>query len=203
MPWFAAGSLDPNERAVVEQHLGQCAECRSELAFQRRLRAQYVGSLAVADCKPALDRLLSRLESENPQPAGPGIATAPGPIRASWRSLPRWTVTVLAMQVLTVVVLGYSLVRVQPPAGAYRALSAGPAKSAARGNVVVRVAPATPEAELRRILRTAGARLVDGPLANGGYVLDIPEDQLPAALAGLRNEPAVRLVESLRAPPAP
>jgi hypothetical protein len=64
---------------------------------------------------------------------------------------------------------------------------------------VVVVEPTTTEAELRRILRDAGARIVDGPTQANAYVLDVPAMRQAQALQALRAEHALVLVERLDA----
>ena len=40
LPWYATGQLDPEQRALVEQHLLTCAHCEQQLALERRLIGQ-------------------------------------------------------------------------------------------------------------------------------------------------------------------
>ena len=65
------------------------------------------------------------------------------------------------------------------------------------GSLVVVFDPATTEADLRRMLRDIGARLIDGPTRTNAYVLEVPETRREQAVRVLRNERAVVLVESL------
>ena len=65
------------------------------------------------------------------------------------------------------------------------------------GSIVVVVDPTTTEAELRRILRDAGARIVDGPTQANAYVLDVPATRQVQAMQALRAEHALVLVERL------
>ena len=65
------------------------------------------------------------------------------------------------------------------------------------GSLIVVFDPATTEAELRRILREADARLVDGPTRANAYVLDVPAERRDVALRALRSERSVLLVERL------
>jgi hypothetical protein len=79
----------------------------------------------------------------------------------------------------------------------YRGLSATDTRGATTGSVVVVFNPRTSEAELRRMLRAAGARVVDGPTEAGAYILDLPANMQAAALKALRAEPEVVLAETL------
>ena len=68
-----------------------------------------------------------------------------------------------------------------------------------KGNAVVMFKPQTAESELRRILQGADARVVDGPLVTGAYVVHVDDGKRAHALAALRGEPAVTMAESLDA----
>jgi hypothetical protein len=65
------------------------------------------------------------------------------------------------------------------------------------GALVVVFDPSTRESDLRRILRAAGARVVDGPTQANAYVLKVPVERRDQALQALRAEPEVVLVEQL------
>ena len=86
-----------------------------------------------------------------------------------------------------------------PPADSYRTLGAAGAPPAANALVVFR--PDATEAEMRRALRAADARVVGGPTVTDAYLLRIPALDAEA-LARLRAEPAVARVESLEGEPA-
>jgi len=91
------------------------------------------------------------------------------------------------------------------PAGSgpalYRTLGESNPNAPATGSLVVVFDPITSEAELRRILRDAGARIVDGPTQANAYVLDVPPQRQDQAIKALRAERAAVLVEPL-GPPA-
>jgi hypothetical protein len=78
----------------------------------------------------------------------------------------------------------------------YRTLGASNAR-ATTGNLVVVFNPTTPEGDLRRMLRDAGARIVDGPTQTNAYVLDVPAQRINQAMQALRAEHAALLVEQL------
>jgi hypothetical protein len=81
----------------------------------------------------------------------------------------------------------------------YRTLGASGTMTHATGSLVVQFDPATPESELRRILREVDAHLVNGPTQANAYVLDVPAGRLGDAIRDLRKERAVLLVEPLAA----
>jgi hypothetical protein len=180
LPWRLAGTLARPELAMVEAHLGACAECRADLEWQRRLRAAAPAPDGAFDIDRAFAALLPRL---GPQPPRIGVLARWRHAAAANGAWLRWTAVA---QLAVIGVLSIMLVR---PAADYRALGA-PART--EGNAVVMFRPDTPERELRRILQASGARLVDGPTVTAAYVL-----ALPAALARLRAERAVTLAQPL------
>jgi hypothetical protein len=100
-----------------------------------------------------------------------------------------------------IVVLGVALLPGGSGPAPYRTLGQGTSIAPGTGSLVVVFDPITTEAELRRILRDAGARIVDGPTQANAYVLDVPPQRQDQAIKALRAEHAAMLVESL-GPPA-
>jgi anti-sigma factor RsiW len=182
LPWYVAGTLEPDELAEVQAHLPGCAECRAEVEFQRRLDAQ-VDELPL-DVDVSWARMRGRL-----QPSG-RFSAAWSRVRAAapWAG---WAAAAcLALAVAAPVLQPRS------PPGEYQALS-GPTAAAPSGNLVVMFQPETPERDLRAAVQTTGARLVDGPTAAGGWVLSVPAADRDAAVRSLRARPEVVLAEPL------
>jgi anti-sigma factor RsiW len=202
LPWYANGTLEPAERAEVEAHLGACARCRADLEFQRLVRTTPVAP-AAGDVERGWLALRARLASEPaPSPAARPAATgrARAPLRWPMRhsSLPRWLMPALALQAAFVVMLAAAWLVVPRPDD-YRTLGAAAPPPAANALVVFR--PDATEAEIRRALRAADARVVGGPTVTDAYLLRVPA--LDAATLGrLRAEPAVARLESLEGEPA-
>ncbi len=190
LPWFVNETLDHAERAQVEQHLQECAACRRELDWLRELSSVYPQSELAIDGELAFARLAPRLEPQNAR-------------RRQWswfyrlfRANPGWLKFAVAVQLGVIVALGWALAVHEAPA--YRPLGATPTRAA--GSIIVVFDPTAHESDVRRILRAAGARVVDGPTAANGYVLDVA-GTADVALARLRTEPAVMLAEPLQAEP--
>jgi hypothetical protein len=204
LPWRLAGGLDANEEARVDAHLGVCAECRADLEFQRRLKAEIVQ--APLDVEHGWAQMRARLEAEDrptpaarpkpfrtPRPRRPGwlsggvlaIGPAWGGAQALWGGAALATAAAVAGLVWTPALLP----------GAYHVLGAKTAPNP--GNVVVIFRPDTPEQSLRAALKTSHARLVDGPTAADGYVLAVPASERAAALATLRARPEVTLAQPI------
>ena len=76
----------------------------------------------------------------------------------------------------------------------YRTLGAG---NATTGSLVVVFDPATSTAEVQRILRSAGARIVDGPTQANAYVLEVAPGQADRAAKAMKAERATLLIEPL------
>ena len=71
LPWFVNGTLDDEERALVEQHLGQCERCRREVEWLQELHAACAGVSAAVPSSASSDSCGERL------PASPGRIASP------------------------------------------------------------------------------------------------------------------------------
>lgn len=195
LPWYGTGTLDEADRALVDAHLGECAECREELGMEPALTA------ALASASPDAETSWESLRMR---------AGAPAP-RRSHR---RWTAAgrrlmrpeslkwVVAAQFVMLVALGVAALPASPVArqGDYHVL--GDAPTGHTGNVLAMFRPDARVAELRRSLEANGARLVDGPTPAGAYLLQVPGGQNGHALAALRSDPNVTMAEPIeQAPP--
>jgi hypothetical protein len=195
LPWFVTGQLESDDLKLVESHLAECAGCRFEADVERRLRDE------VAALPDGLEVGWARMEAKldaakprTPLPAGfRRLAAALGRRFAGSRGA--WLGWGLAIQSVALAAAVGLAIRPTAPPAAYRALGAEPAS--ARGDVVVIFRPQTREVEMRAALRAAGARLVDGPTAANGYVLDIPAQRRASAVSGLRRDPGVLLAEPI------
>jgi hypothetical protein len=189
LPWYVNGTLSREEHDYVHRHLSECALCRHEVEWLRELHAACVAAESTPDGAKALGNLRRQLEA----PRVAGEAPSGGGRRWSLDgNRVRWAV---AASVL-VGVLAVALVRQDDAPALYRTLAA-PESAARTGSLIVVFDPTTTEADLRRMLRKAGARLVDGPTQSNAYVLDVPAEQRDDAMRALRSERSVVLVERL------
>ena len=62
LPWFVNGTLDGDDLALVEQHLGECARCQHEIDSLRELQAAYVGSDVAPDAAQSFRKLRRQLD---------------------------------------------------------------------------------------------------------------------------------------------
>ena len=112
--------------------------------------------------------------------------------------MPRWLVAAVVAQFAVIAILGALLAidRAQAPA-LYHALAARPAADARAASIVIVLDPDVRERDVQRILRAAGARIVDGPTAGNGYLLQVAAERRDGALDVLRAERAVLIAEPL------
>lgn len=186
LPWYAAGVLTESEHRAIETHLASCAQCRNELDAVTQLRTGVHAALAAerGPSPAARSQVMARIRSTAPDkpqprqtPSNPGFMAQ----LADWLRAPvapRWAP---AAALVLVVIQGSLLLRnnpqdVQPsPAVTTRGLSAQPT----RLSLVFK--PQAQEAQIRELLVSLGARIVDGPGPAGAYLVELPAAD-PAAL---------------------
>ena len=201
LPWFVTETLEGDEHALVQEHLQVCSQCQADVDWHRKLHAVGIPLPSAApDVESALARLLPRLDAAPqmmPAARSTPIVLVRSALAEFLRNLARgdgqWMRWALAAQFALIVGLTTMLASFSGNDAAYRVLGA---RSSA-GNVVVMFKPETSEQELRRILQANGARVVDGPTVTDAYLLSVPDAQVAGAVAALRSQHAVALVESL------
>lgn len=194
LPWLANGTLAGAELERVQAHVATCAHCRADLALLRTVHAAGPGPDLEVDPDRALKRLMPQLDAAPPQ-AQPGLLQR-------WRNRMAandrtWLRAAVALQFGAIAVLAALLARPSAQSDSpdnYHVLGAAGANGMAR--VVVTFRPDTPEAELRRIVRASGARIVGGPTVTDAWLVGA-DGALDPVLARLRAEPAVTLAEPL------
>jgi anti-sigma factor RsiW len=173
LPWYVTGQLEPDEAQRIKAHLDACPVCRVELAAERRLREAIVSAPVEAR------------EGRAPPPRGRVAVGA-------------WAAAAIAASVAMAAVASLWAPRLPAPHAVYRTLSDPIAPPT--GGLVVVFDPTCPEGQMSSALARAHARIVDGPTAQGAYVLRVPPGAREAALAALRRSPGVRLAQSLGGP---
>jgi len=184
LPWYVNGTLTPEELSYVQKHLDECGPCRQEADWLRELHAACIAAESTPGGAAALRNLRRQFEGRGPDRAGR--------VRARSGSWTRWS---LAASFIVLAAFAVSVMR-DSVVAPYHTL-ASTSGVAGKGSLIVVFDPAATEAELRRILREAGARMVDGPTQSNAYVLDVPPARLDAATRALRSDHAVILVERL------
>lgn len=191
LPWYVNGTLEGDELEYVQRHLVECSQCVKEAEWLRELYAACIASEVMPGTSGPLRKLRRALEA--PPPTKPGFSAG---VRREWRSGNAWARWSVAASLALVVLLASVLRDTDAPA-LYRTLGASSSTSHTSGSLIVVFDPAATEADLRRILRAAGTRLVDGPTQSNAYVLDVPTARRQDALRALRAERAVVFVEQL------
>lgn len=194
LPWLANGTLAGAELEHVQAHIATCAQCRADLALLRTVHAAGPGPDLDFDPDRALARMMPQLDAPPVQAKTGLLQRWRDRVAANDRT---WLRAAVAFQFGAIAVLAALLARPsgQPDSPAsYRVLGAAGANGMAR--VVVTFRPDTPEAELRRIVRASGARIVGGPTVTDAWLVGA-DGRLDPVLARLRAEPAVTLAEPL------
>jgi len=191
LPWFINGTLNADELRRVEAHLAQCAECRHDLAAERRLAAAIATGAAEPDL--AWERIKQRLQTtEKPRLR---------PIR-DFRARPavlRWLIAAPMAAAAALALFVADL----PPRHAtdvqYRAL--GESDNATPANLVIQFRTGTRMADMQAALHAVDARLVGGPTTTGAYLLRVERSRRERALEQLRQDSAVALAQPIDEPP--
>ena len=214
LPWLANGRLAAAERARVEEHVRECEQCAREVAWQR-LACQ---ALAEPDRVtyapgPSLRKLLARIDDRRAAPRERPAAR----VRLSPAALAAWRPPGLAWATSFLLLVAFAALA---PV-AYRWSQPLYATHTAP-------APLTPDVlhiaferslaigEVEELLRSAGARVVEGPGTTGIFgvapVASAPRraadgrgvsPQMRALAARLRTDARVRWVEPLAASDPP
>jgi anti-sigma-K factor RskA len=197
LPWFVNGTLKDEELARTERHLGECADCRREADGLRQLQAAFTDTAPSADATQSFLRLRRRIEASAARPL-PRLNS----MRRTWGSASPWMRWAIAAQFAAIMVLGGLLFVDDRPTASYRTLgdptaSGQGATSASPDKLVVVFDPQISEAQMRRLLRASGARIVDGPTDTGAYVLVVPARRAATVREALQAAPGVTLVERL------
>jgi anti-sigma factor RsiW len=190
LPWYATGQLDAADRSLVETHLAACARCQRQLAGERRMVEQF------QSFSPEVDSGWARIRQRIEGPAGkrPGrIARTASDI---WQMLKRPAVAALAAGQIGILAIAAAIAPSLSTAPAYVALG-DKAQPAASANVIILFRPEATEAGMRAALRQSGASLVGGPTDADAYLLNVAEAQRPTALARLRANREILMVEPI------
>ena len=203
LPFYVNGTLHGDELDRVTQHLAGCEQCRREVDW---LRDVFVACDEIAPLPqtPLADTgRIRALAGQNSRWAR--LAESRGDwrarLRAGWHATQPWARMLMAAQLAGLAVLATMLVSETPNEAPYRTLGAYARAAPAGDSIAVMFDPAITEGEMRRLLASTGARIVDGPTATAAFVLEVPVGGSDAAIRKLRAERKVRFAEPLGAQP--
>lgn len=196
LPWFVNGTLEQDERALVERHLAECVHCRAEIDALQQLQDLHADDAPLPDASASFWRLRNRLQAHG---APPRVSSRLHSFGLGWKSAPPWLRGAVAVQAVVVLVLAVALIGPDRPGARYRTLgNATPAASQedARQLVVV-FDPHISQAQMHQLIRASQARIIDGPSDAGAYVLAVPAARASSVRDALRAAPGVTMVERL------
>jgi len=209
LPWYANGTLSEADRAAVSTHLRECPLCQRELDELVRVSKQIkqVVSTGPMPSTGLAQTVFSRVRQEEVHRTSP-VMTEPNTLMANidqWlRKLfvPQWIPTLVAtLLVAQLGVLLWSLSQPSPPIDVGGSVtSRGIGSPTAR--LRVEFQPAASMQQIQTLLQDVRGRVIDGPNAEGVYIMEIPASD-PAAieqrLQALRSrQEVIRHVEALR-----
>ena len=200
LPWFVNDTLDEGERDAVDRHLRECARCRREVDLLRDVQA-----LCVSDPRAPAGAATTGFHALRRRIAAGRLGEALARLRRRclepWRRAPGWARWVITAELAGLAALT-TLVALPDgaPPTVYRTLGAA-ARIGTPDTIAVVFAPGIAEADLRRIVQGAGARIVDGPTTSNAYLVQVPEGRRTEALATMRSDPGVVLAQPLSAQP--
>jgi hypothetical protein len=211
LPWLANGRLSGTERLRVEEHVHGCAQCAREVALQRRLCDVLTEPERVTYAPgPSFRKLMDRIDGRAPlTPAEPRVT---GLRTFAARGSSAWRPPGLAWAASFLLLVGFAGLAAttyrwsQPRYSTYTAAPAQTSTSASTSVVHIAFLPSLSITEVGDALRSAGARVIEGPDATGIFgVTPVAASSNGAdasrelrALAGrLRADARVRWVEPL------
>jgi hypothetical protein len=194
LPWYVTDQLETAERAKIDEHLTTCAACRRDLEAERELAAHIIALPITADAGWESVRRQMHGQAKGARRRLSSLTFKDlllRPARAAW---------VVAGQVLVLVAAGTAYVALPRHSTAeYHALSAPPATRA--GNVIAMFRPQVSEQQLRSMLLSHHASIVDGPTASGAYILKVPDDERAKTLAELQQSKQLLLAQPIDSEP--
>jgi hypothetical protein len=208
LPWLANGRLPPAERSRVEQHVSECAQCEREVAWQRVACQAFAEPDRVSYAPgPSFRKLMERIDGRQTGKARHRLrGRALSARQALWRppGLAWAAAFVLAVALGALAPLAYRWS--QPLYTTYSA-----AATATPDVLHVAFERSLTIGEVEELLRSAGARVVEGPGSSGifgvaplvGATRDAAGSstgpQMHALAARLQADARVRWVEPLAA----
>jgi anti-sigma factor RsiW len=205
IPWYVNGSIGEGDRQRVDGHLTQCAQCREDMALERRVYAgmsvepgvEYMPAASLKRLQCRLDGLTAALPAEAEAEATPAPSVVAGRRTFTWLGVMAASVAIMAVAVSMLAADRWMQSRAR--AGAlYSTVTTS--KPRAPDEVIRAVfAPTITLVELQAVLEEAGLRIVSGPTEAGVYSLAANSGRpVSASLASLRGQAKVRFAESIQ-----
>jgi hypothetical protein len=176
LPWYANGTLSESDRRLVDQHLAGCSTCRAELEDLTRLTSALT-ALYSTQPGPSPDTSRNVRESiareasvRHPEPGGQRSRL--DRVDEWFRSLfvPRWVPTLAATLLLAQIglIMWISMPGPHPEQITTRSLGMQQAR------IIVAFQNTATDEQIRGLLQSIHGRIIDGPTADGRYIVEAP-----------------------------
>jgi hypothetical protein len=167
LPWLANGRLSPAERELAEEHVRHCEECERELRGQRLMCSAFTEPDTVTYAPgPSLRKLMDRIDQDagTKKPAAPVKPSSDRSWLARRGSASAWRPPGLAWAASFLLLFGITgmlatTYRWSQPA--YHTHTDAPAVT--RNVLHIALDRSLTIADVEELLRTSGARIVEGP----------------------------------------
>jgi anti-sigma factor RsiW len=201
LPWLANGRLPAAERTALEEHLRSCSACAEELRVQRLLCTTLAAPERVTYAPgPSFRKLLERIDGAPARPARAPARRRTDVVHSAWRPPGlAWAASVL-------VALGAAMLwHWGERWGEPRYATHTSTTALTPGVLHIAFAPGLSVADATALLRSAGARVVEGPDSSGVFGVSPSagaagaalEPQLRSLAARLKSDARVRWIEPL------
>jgi hypothetical protein len=202
IPWYVNDSIGDVERQRVDAHLLLCADCRDDLAHDRRVYEAMTAETAVEYMPAAsLKRLQARLDAvdgpaELDVPAEVPAAAKPRGGSVRWLGVMAASVAVMAVALSLLATDRWLELRAHAMQPNYYTVTT-PAPRAPNEVIRAVFAPTITLVELQAILDEAQLRIISGPTEAGVYSLAANSRRpVNSSLSLLRSHAMVRFAES-------
>ena len=204
LPWYLNGTLEPKEHREVESHLAVCSECRLEMEGLKMIQSAIVESNETISV-PALelDSVMDRIEAYE---ANYEAKRKPSLGISWWRKIQELIPSISLPSLSPVPVAAAALIIIQfaviaglvgkfyfEKPSIFKVLS-GPEEAiqSSGSRILVAFQEGASEKEIRETLLQIGGKIVDGPKAQGLYVVEI-------SMAPKSEKSLDKVLEELRA----
>jgi anti-sigma factor RsiW len=179
LPWLANGRLQAADREWVEAHVAECAECRGELASQRKVATAMNSDASPAgtdsDEQRSFNKLWARIEASE-SASLPASAAARGITPASRTSRTvRWLAAAVVIQGFGLALFGFNALRSNAPANVFKTVADPDPATRRDAAPAVRIvfAPQASVDTINTLLTHQGLSIVSGPGTSGNFTAEL------------------------------
>jgi len=204
IPWYVNGTLSPEELAVVERHLENCAACQSDVEWMREVGSAMTGLASEAPApEVSFNKVLAAVEQWERSKDHARFGWISNWWKAIWSSSAPFARFALAAQLALIaglcLAIWFSHREVQP---SFTVLSGSEPSNSGGAKLTISFTPETTISQVRQMLTGIGGTIVGGPSANGIYIIQLPtaaskDDEVQATIQQLRKNTSIQFVERL------